>query len=146
MALHHFYGPGDDHTKFTTQVIAALIRNDECINLMPGEQKRDFIFIDDVVQAMMKIIGNTEELGFDYHDYQLGTGTSLSIRQFVELVKRISGNSKTILNFGAIPYRVDEIMDIDYGENKMSGMDWRPRYSLEEGLTMTIREMNGSYT
>jgi nucleoside-diphosphate-sugar epimerase len=113
---------------------------------MPGEQKRDFIFIDDVVQAMMKIIGNTEELGYDYHDYQLGTGTSLSIRQFVELVKRISGNSKTILNFGAIPYRVDEIMDIDYGENKMSGMDWRPRYSLEEGLTMTIREMNGSYT
>jgi len=146
VALHHFYGPGDDSTKFATQIIDALLRKDERIDLTPGEQKRDFIFIDDVVQAIMKIINNSERLGIGYHDYQLGTGRSISIKQFVELVKRIAGNSKTLLNFGVLPYRADEIMDIDNSLIKMPGIDWRPLYSLEEGLARTIQEMKRVYT
>jgi nucleoside-diphosphate-sugar epimerase len=146
VALHHFYGPGDDSTKFATQIIAALLRNHERIDLTPGEQKRDFIFIDDVVQAMIKIIDNSERLGIGYHDYQLGTGSSISIREFVESVKRITGNSKTQLNYGALPYRVDEIMDIDTSLNKIPGIDWRPLYSLEEGLKRTIQEMEEDYS
>ena len=141
VALQHFYGPGDDQTKFATHIIAALLRNDERIALTPGEQKRDFIFIDDGVQALMEIVDKSAALGVGYHDFQVGTGRTVSIRDFVEAAKRICGNSQTLLDFGAIKYRDGEIMDIETDLSKMASIDWKPRYSLEVGLRLTIQEM-----
>lgn len=141
VALQHFYGPGDDQTKFATHIIAALMRNDDRIALTPGEQKRDFIYIDDVVLALMKIIDKSSALGLGHHEFQVGTGNTVSIRHFVETARRISGNRQTLLDFGAIPYREGEVMDIETDLSKMRGIDWQPRYSLEDGLIKTIQEM-----
>ena len=58
--LEHMYGPRDNTAKFTTYVFDACRCNLPQLNLTAGTQKRDFIYIDDVVSAYMKIIDAAE--------------------------------------------------------------------------------------
>jgi len=67
--LEHFYGPGVGTSNFIGNIIYLLCRNELSVPLTLGEQKRDFIFIDDVINAIIiilkhslitKVIGWTE--------------------------------------------------------------------------------------
>ena len=44
MRLEHFYGPGDNSSKFTSYILKSCIENIPKLELTLGEQKRDFIF------------------------------------------------------------------------------------------------------
>jgi nucleoside-diphosphate-sugar epimerase len=137
--LEHFYGPGDDPTKFVTDMIIRLLKNVDKIDLTPGEQKRDFIYIDDVVNAFKIIIDNTENFKKGYSRFEVGSSNSISIRDFLIKIKNKLPQNNTYLNFGAIHYRSNEIMDsyIDICELKKLG--WKPLKSLDEGLDLTIK-------
>ncbi len=70
-------------------------------------------------------------------DYDIGSGKEISIREFVEKVKEISG-AKTKLIFGAKPYRDFELMQAraDIGPLKNTG--WAPATSLETGILKSL--------
>lgn len=138
IALEHFYGPNDDPSKFTTYIVHALLNDVEEVDLTEGEQKRDFIYIDDVAGAIMAVMENLEDLNSGYHHFEVGTGKSIKIKDFVHLVKNITKNEKTRLNFGAIPYRQNEVMDSSVDIGKLAALGWKPKYTLEQGLIRTI--------
>jgi len=54
--LEHFYGPGDDRTKFVSSMIGRMLSPDRSIALTGGDQLRDFIHVDDVVEAFVRIV------------------------------------------------------------------------------------------
>ena len=134
VALEHFYGPGDNPNKFVTYILHNLIKNVDMIDLTKGEQKRDFIYIDDVVDAFAKIIKSSDDFFENFYEFEIGSSQSLSIREFVELAKKISGNTGTVLNFGAIPYRENEIMSHQADTTGISGLGWKCTISPAEGL------------
>jgi nucleoside-diphosphate-sugar epimerase len=138
VALEHFYGPLDDETKFVTHVIRSILHNVEVLPLTRGEQKRDFIFIEDVIEAFVKIIRHTPSIGTGYYPFEIGSGQSLSIRDFVTLVKRLAGDSQTVLDFGALSYRDHEVMESVVDTSAVRALGWNPKVSLEEGLRRTI--------
>ncbi len=138
VALEHFYGPCDDRTKFVTFIIRNLMENVERIPLTPGVQKRDFIYIDDVVEAFSRIIGQSLSLGCGYFSYEIGSGQAVRIKDFVAQVKSIVGESSTILEFGALPYREHEVMESHVDTRAIRELGWEPAISLEEGLRRTI--------
>lgn len=138
--LEHFYGPFDDKTKFTAFVIDKLLNNAEQIDFTKGEQKRDFIYINDVVTAFNKILDTAFNFKNGFYNYEIGTGKAVEIRQFVKMIKNISGNSKTNLNFGTIPYRKNEIMVSKVDVTEITKLGWKSRYSLKEGLSETIKK------
>lgn len=138
VALEHFYGPLDNPTKFVSFIVKQLLDGVDSINLTLGEQKRDFIFIDDVVSAFLLILDNCVSMKSGYYDYEIGTGDTISIREFVELVKQLSGNTHTHLNFGAIPYRENEAMETVVNTAAISAFGWKPTTSLIEGLSKMI--------
>lgn len=138
--LEHFYGPFDDKTKFVSFVIDKILSDAEAIDFTKGEQKRDFIYIDDVVDAFGKMIDNAFNLRDGFYNYEIGTDKPVEIRQLVNMIKKISGNSKTKLNFGAIPYRKNEIMLSKVNITEITKLGWEPRYSLKEGLSITIKK------
>jgi CDP-paratose synthetase len=146
IALEHFYGPRDDETKFATHIIHSLLRNVDAIDLTAGEQKRDFIFIDDVVAAFMKIIKHCGRLREGFFHYEVGTGCTVAIREFVSRAKMLSGNTRTALNFGALPYRAHEVMESTVDLSEIQKLGWRPRYSLDEGLSRTIAVERDHFT
>jgi len=138
IALEHFYGPYDDGSKFVTYIIKSLLENAENIDLTIGEQKRDFIYIDDVIDAFEKVINLGLNVKKGFYQYEIGTNRTVKIRDFVILVKRISKNSKTHLNFGALPYRPNEIMDSHADTIAIKNLGWKPKVTLANGLFKTI--------
>jgi len=139
IALEHFYGPFDDKSKFVSFIIDNLLNNVDNLDLTEGRQKRDFIYIDDVVDAFVKIIQNIDSHDKGYFHYEIGTSCTIEIREFATLVKRLSHNARTFLNFGSLPYRRNEVMESHVDVSAIRKLGWAPKYSIEEGLRKTIQ-------
>ncbi len=140
VALEHFYGPYDNPTKFVSYIVKQLLDRVETIPLTKGEQKRDFIYIDDIVSAFLLILDNAAVLESGYLDYEIGTGVPVSIRNFVELTRQITGNTQTTLHFGAVPYRENEAMVTEVNSAAIRALGWMPTITLSEGLTKMIEQ------
>lgn len=138
VALEHFYGPGDDPTKFVSNIVYKLLNKTECIPLTSGTQKRDFIYVDDVVSAFLCIIANTNKHNTGYMPFEVGTGQTISIRDFVTLTKELCGNTTTELKFGAVPLRANEPADVRVDTTKLAALGWQPQISLTQGILQTI--------
>lgn len=138
VALEHFYGPGDDPTKFVTYVIQSLVRNEPRIALTKGEQTRDFIFISDVVTAFLTILRAAAEWQRGFYPFEVGSNQPVTVRTMVELAKELAGNTVTSLDFGALPYRPNEVMEAHVDTTRLRALGWRCQTDLRTGLHKTI--------
>jgi CDP-paratose synthetase len=144
--LEQLYGDGDDNSKFTTWIINSCFNNQPVIELTSGEQRRDFIFIDDAIEAYGAIVQNSQKIDMGYTQIGLGTGQSVTVRQFVETGHNLS-KSKSELCFGALPYRPNEYMDSHADTKILNDLEWKPKTSLEDGIKRIISNMkNNRYT
>ena len=134
--LEHMFGPGDSASKFTTHVIRSCLQEAQKLKLSPGEQKRDFIYIDDVVSAYHTILNNLERLQH-FEDLPLGSGHAVSIREFVETVCKLTG-TRTKPEFGAFPYRENEAMFCQADTVRLHTLGWVEEYDLAAGIKRTI--------
>ena len=138
VALEHFYGPFDNDSKFVTYVIRKMLGNEDSIDFTLGLQKRNFVYIEDVIDAFIVLLNNINKLDNSFHNFEVGTEDSVSIKDFVGLVKKLCNNNTTDLNFGAINYRENEVMNTNTNTEKLKSLGWFPRFSLEDGLKKTI--------
>lgn len=132
LRLQQMYGPDDDRSKFTTHLIEACLRNEPRLALTSGEQRRDLIHIDDVVQAYDCILKHRDSFATS-DAIDVGSGEAITIRRFAELVREITGAS-TVLDFGAVPYRPNEAMLCLADTSRLRALGWRPEVSLADGL------------
>lgn len=139
MKVFHMYGPGDNSNKFIPSLIEKISNNFPSIDLTPGDQKRDFIFIEDVVSAFQYVLGNSEKCNFS--EFQIGTGNATSIKMLLNLIKEIT-KSNSNLNFGSLDYRKNEIMFSVANINNLKELGWLPKNSLKQGLIKTIQKTN----
>ena len=93
--VEHMYGPNDDVSKFSSYLIQSCIAHVKDLPLTKGEQMRDFIHVADVVSAYLTVLKKVKTLGNGFHQYELGSGKAISIKDFSELVKKLT-NSKLI--------------------------------------------------
>tara|TARA_R110002096_G_scaffold436018_1_gene665131 strand:- start:11223 stop:12095 length:873 start_codon:yes stop_codon:yes gene_type:complete len=133
MKLFHMYGSNDAPLKFTTKIFTDLINNIPKIDLTSGIQKRDFIHVEDVVDAYRTVLNNFNSINNQYSEFEVGLGSSVSIKTFVETIKKLVG-SNTILNFGGLKDRENEIMDAFANNTELKKNGWKPEYSLEKGI------------
>jgi nucleoside-diphosphate-sugar epimerase len=131
------FGPDDDPRKFATQLVRALVRNDATFALTKGEQRLDFVYVDDVVSALQRLIDVRDQLPFFTHA-DVGSGSAVELRAFAELALKLSG-ARTVLRFGDIAYRAQEPMVAVADAAPLSSFGWRPTHSLEYGLEQTIK-------
>ena len=134
--LEHMYGPFGGHNNFISWLVGQLRQNVQKVKLTSGLQKRDFIYIDDVVSAYEVIIKNISKFQ-GYEEFELGTGNSIEVKVFIEKVyKEIlkQQNINTKLLFGAIAYRENENMDMKANIQKLVGFGWKPEVSIESGI------------
>lgn len=137
LRLEHFYGKGDDDRKFTSYVINSCISKEPSLKLTLGEQRRDFIYIDDVVAAYLTVLKNESLVDEWFVEYGVGSGTTVTIREFVELVHQMT-DSTTSLDFGALSYRKHEEMSSHSDTSALKALGWYCKYSLEQGLKAII--------
>lgn len=137
MQLEHFYGPDASPTNFITFMIAKLKSNEPTIDLTLGEQQRDFVFIDDVCSAYQEVIQYNSEITNSYTEFQVANNQLISIKELMLFLKEIT-DSNSNLNFGAVPYRENEMMHSEADNTALLALGWKPSHSIKEGLLKTI--------
>ncbi|MFT4554177.1 MAG: CDP-paratose synthetase [Chlamydiales bacterium] len=138
--LEHMYGPGENPSRLPSFLINSCLKNVKSIPLTPGKQKRDFIYIDDVIRAFLLIVEN--DLGSG--EFPLGSGIPVSVKEFATLIKEKT-QSDTTLDFSALPYRSGELMHSQADTSKLNSLGWNCLYSLEEGLRKSIKHCQKEY-
>ncbi len=139
LELQHPFGPGDRSGKFVPWIIQQCHQDCVPIPLTPGEQKKDFIYVDDVVMAFLTIMARFDKLDKGYHHIECGRGESISLRRFVELVHEAS-QSNCPLEFGKMPYRPMEIMNSVADTHRLRELGWKSICSIEDGISATVSE------
>ncbi len=129
------FGPMDNPNKLIHYVIGRLKNRNE-VDLSPCKQKRDFIYIDDVVKAYSLLIKDLDRGGAEI--FNICSGQATSLKNVVNLIAETIGTQKSLLNFGARTMRKEEQM-ISYGSNfkARTTLEWEPS-KLHEGFSKLI--------
>lgn len=145
LKLDHFYGPNDKPIKFIAWIIQELKNNVEKIDLTEGTQTRDFIYIDDVVSAFDIVIEKEKNIpNGKLNTFEVGTNNKTTIKEMVTTIKEKLGNTKTKLNFGAIPYRKNEVLDYQVDTTGLHQLGWKPEYlSVRKGIQKLLEAERG---
>lgn len=112
----NLFGPLQNKDKFIPYVVGQLKAN-RPLNVSPCEQKRDFIFVDDFAYAIERLLQN-------YHQsvgeiVNVSSGESRSLKEIIESCKD-SLHSMSEVNYGALPYRENEAMNLKCSVAKLS--------------------------
>jgi nucleoside-diphosphate-sugar epimerase len=138
--IEHMYGVFDDENKFIYWLINQLKQNKEEIDLTSGVQRRDFIYIDDVVDAYKTIIENLDSF-LNFEEFELGSGKTIEVKYFVsKIFEELNKKQKIVtrLNFGKIEYRANENMEMKANISKLQKLGWEPKVSIEDGIKKII--------
>ncbi|AYL97126.1 NAD-dependent epimerase/dehydratase family protein [Mucilaginibacter celer] len=136
MQLEHFYGPGCSNTNFITAMIERMRNNEPQIDLTKGEQLRDFVYVDDVMSAYLTVLDKLDTIEAAYSGYQVGSDKLLYVKDVLLAIKEYTGSTSS-LNFGAVPYRENELMKSEVDNSGLKALGWKPEHSFEEGLALT---------
>jgi nucleoside-diphosphate-sugar epimerase len=135
LRLFSVYGPGEDAERLVPRVLRAVATQSP-IDLTPGEQARDFVYVDDVVEAVALAAARP---GIDGAVLNVGTGVETTVRRLAETACTIAGADPALLRFGAQPYRRGErfrwVADPRRAE---AVLGFRARTPLAEGLQRTL--------
>lgn len=128
------YGPYESYDRFIPTIIRALINN-ESIRLTPGYQRRDFVYVEDLVEAYTEAIQNGNMLKGKLCN--IGTGKEYSNDEVVQILFKIAGK-KVNVEKGRFPKRSWDnphwVADISQTKKILK---WKPNHTLEKGLQKT---------
>lgn len=137
LRLYLAYGPRQDVNRFLPIIIKSCIKNKK-FPCSKGVQLRDFIHVDDVVDAILKSLINKNARG---QIINIGSGKPRKIKKVIEDVQKISKGGYP--QYGTFKLRKFEILklypSIKKAKNKIN---WKPKISFEKGLRSTIKYYN----
>lgn len=145
LKIEHMYGPLDDSKKFVSWLINEMRNKEGVINLTSGIQKRDFIYIDDVVSAYNVAIENQNKLN-GWTSLDVGTNTFIEVKEFILsladiLEEETAGKIVPRLKFGAIPYRDGDIMEPELDNTSLLALGWKPTIDYKKGLEQLVNKL-----
>ncbi len=114
----NLFGPLQGKTKFIPYVIESL-KNNTSLNVTPCEQKRDFIYADDFAWAIGQLLENSAKAVGEI--VNVSSGESVSLKAIIEHCKAVIGSTSQV-NYGAIPYRKNEMMDLRCSVSKLESI------------------------
>ena len=128
------YGPMEPAGRLIPSVVRHALAG-RPIDLTPGDQARDFVYVEDVADAFVAAATTDAALGGTFN---ICTGTAFTVRDVVNRVLQCTGSSSEA-RFGALAYRSTElpVLSGDPGRAEQV-LDWRARVSLDDGLARTI--------
>ena len=101
------FGEYQSESKFIPYVISNLLQNKQ-LDLSPCEQSRDFLYIGHFIRILLELIKSNRHSPGEI--YNIASGQSVTLKTIVDTLKT-QLNSKSTVNYGAVPYRKNEIMD-----------------------------------
>jgi nucleoside-diphosphate-sugar epimerase len=130
------YGPFDFEGRFIAHAIVTMLRN-EAVHFGNPASVRDFVYIDDVVDAYMYTMKKVAIAGTVYN---IGSGEEVAIKSIAEEIQRACGSQNTVTWGNPGVLRPGESLrwqaDITKAKEELG---WVPKTSLIAGLEKTIQ-------
>ncbi len=132
--LFHVYGPGQSLHGLIPEAIKAAFEQTP-MRMTPGEQRRDFVYIDDVVDGLVTCLAATDHSG---ETFDLGTGYSRSVLEVVQAIFSAI-TRRDSLTIDLQNYRPNEFMALTADPEPIArAWGWRASTSFEAGMAATI--------
>jgi len=125
--LFSVYGSNSPPNLVISKIISQL--NKKSIQLGNIHPKRDFVFIDDVVEAIKLVLEKSKS----YAVYNVGTGKSHSILNVCNILKKLE-NKKIPIRSKKANRRKTDINEVVANISRIKKLGWKPKTSLEQGL------------
>ncbi len=126
------YGPKQNPNSPYSGFISILVdrlKNQKPLKIFgDGEQARDFVYIDDVLQALLLIATSDQSLG---QVYNVGTGTKTTLNDLIHLAQR---NLNKELDIEYVAPREGDIKLSISSIQKLKKIGYSPKYNLESGM------------
>lgn len=131
------YGPRQSARAVIPTIITQLLAGKTEIKLGTLTPTRDFNYVKDTVNGFLSIYESDKTIG---EEINIATQKEISIGQLAEeLIRQINPNAKIICDEERLRPEKSEVNRLlGCNEKIMSLTDWKPRYSLEDGLRDTI--------
>ena len=124
--LSNLYGPGMSNKNVLSKIIKQ-VKYKNSIKMFNGNSVRDFVWINDVNNAILKaIVSNTKESIFN-----IGSGFGISIKELINIVQSIYGTNLSVSYENYNSPKSNIILDI---ANTTKNLDWTPKTKIREGL------------
>jgi nucleoside-diphosphate-sugar epimerase len=129
----NIYGPGQNKRFIIPKIIGQVLDNSKDFvsiqNLLP---KRDFLFIEDFLDALLRTLTINE-----FEIFNIGSGYSVSVKDIIELVMEITGIRKRVVVENEI--RKNEIQNIVADIKKFTdSTGWKPSTEFKTGIGKTV--------
>lgn len=130
--IFDLFGPYEHPDRLVSSVIRALLRDEEA-KCTQGRQMRDYMYVGDVADALVTVLDCELE-----GPVNVGSGQPASVAQIVKTIGQLL-KKEHLLRMGALPSRAgDRPLVVADVERLTTEVGWKPRYSLEMGLNLTI--------
>jgi len=133
LRLEHVFGANDRPYKFVSKLIRDFQLKKNIIELTDGTQKRDFIYVEDVVDAFMIVMNHDSNNNFK--EYEVGTGKSIELKLFCYALAKAFDVSPDIFHFGNLDQRHNEIMNSVADIEALTSIGWTPTWNLNSAMS-----------
>lgn len=135
----NLYGPNDNFDPENSHVLQGLLRRfheakiinaPEVVAWGTGVSRREFLYIDDLADAVVWTMNNYDEKSF----LNIGSGSDVSIKELAELIKGVVGyEGKIVFD----PSRPDGMPKKLLDVSRAKSLGWEARMNLKDGLEKT---------
>ena len=129
------YGIGQNESFLIPTIINQVLYKQE-IRVKELSSRRDYVYIKDLVQA----ISLSLKKDFNFEIFNLGSGTSLSVEEVIQIIKEVfRSNKKVTCEYHQRKNEISEtIADITRAKNKLG---WKPQYTFNAGITDMVDQI-----
>ena len=128
------YGPDDNSHWLIPSLIDQMLEGQRPRTTL-GEQFWDYLFIDDLAEAVASIGTNPVAEGL----FNLGSGQPIQVRTIVEKIRDLAAPGLELI-FGEIPYKSDQVWHMEADIDHLRTIaDWSPTISIDAGLAATVQ-------
>ncbi len=138
LRIFNAYGPGQplpvSYPPVIPQFLRQILGGGSLVVHGDGTQTRDFVYIDDVVDALIA----AGESQVDQQIINIGSGEETSINELIRVLEDVTGQRAHVLynpeQSGGVSRMVADLT------RARAFLDWRPRITLREGIYRMLRE------
>jgi UDP-glucose 4-epimerase len=134
IALRFFniYGPRQDNRMVVPRFIEQAQKNEDITVFGTGNQTRDFTYVDDAVEASVRLAINMNGFGI----YNIANEAEIDIKALAETIKSVTNSKSNVIFINAPSKRYDYEVGRRYGssEKLFNKTGFKPNTKLDEGL------------